>query len=127
MLGAGIMTMLGLGFITVPDALVRILTDIPIFLDTSPDLVRICGFVQFFFGSALVLQGAMRGAGDTRVPAILSNSLTWGVRLPAAFILGYVLEMGLVGIWYALCGELLIRGCVFIARYLREGWLKVEV
>ncbi|MGB1125227.1 MAG: MATE family efflux transporter [Phycisphaeraceae bacterium] len=127
MLGAGIMTTLGLVFITVPDALVRILTDIPIFLETSPDLVRICGFVQFFFGSALVLQGAMRGAGDTRVPAILSNTLTWFVRLPAAFILGYVLELGLVGIWYALCGELLLRGIVFIARYLRDGWLKVEV
>lgn len=126
-IGAGIMTLVGLVFITVPEALVRILTDIPVFLETSPDLVRICGFVQFFFGSALVLQGAMRGAGDTRMPAILSNSLTWGLRLPAAFILGYVLDMGLVGIWLALCGELFVRGCVFIARYKQDGWLKAKV
>ncbi|MEO0476175.1 MAG: MATE family efflux transporter [Planctomycetota bacterium] len=139
LLGAGLMTALGLVFITVPDALVRILTKEQVFLDTSPDLVRICGFVQFFFGSALVLQGAMRGAGDTRVPAILSNTLTWLIRLPAAFVLGvddFVIGeqvvfqgfgLGLVGIWYALCGELFLRGCVFIARYLRDGWLKVEV
>ena len=139
LVGAGIMAALGLVFITVPEALVRILTDIPVFLETSPDLVRICGFVQFFFGSALVLQGAMRGAGDTRVPALLSNTLTWGLRLPAAFILGIdelalsddlVFQgfgLGLVGIWYALCGELLVRGCVFIVRYSREGWLKQTV
>lgn len=127
LIGAGMMAALGLVFITVPEALVRILTDIDVFLETSPDLVRICGFVQFFFGSALVLQGAMRGAGDTRVPAILSNSLTWGFRLPLAFLLGWVLDLGLVGIWYALCGELLLRGIVFIARYLGEGWLKVKV
>ena len=127
LIGAGIMTTLGLLFITIPDALVRILTDIPVFLETTPDLLRLCGFVQFFFGSALVLQGAMRGAGDTRMPAILSNVLTWGLRLPLAFLLGYVLEMGLFGIWLALCGELVVRGCVFIARYLRDGWLKAEV
>lgn len=127
LLGAGIMTCLGLVFITVPDALVRILTDEQVFLETSPDLVRICGFVQFFFGSALVLQGAMRGAGDTRVPAILSNALTWGLRLPLAFLLGYVLDLGLTGIWFALCGELLVRGIVFIVRYTRDGWLRVEV
>lgn len=126
-IGAGIMTILGVVFIAIPEQLVHLYTNKQVFLDKSPQLVRICGYVQFFFGSALVLQGAMRGAGDTRIPAILSNTLTWFVRLPAAFILGYVLEMGLAGIWYALCGELLIRGIVFIARYLRDGWLKVEV
>lgn len=138
-IGAGIMTLLGVVFIAIPEQLVHLYTNKQVFLDNSPQLVRICGYVQFFFGSALVLQGAMRGAGDTRVPAILSNSLTWGVRLPAAFILGideYVVfdevvfqgfGLGLVGIWYALCGELFIRGIVFIIRYLRDGWLKVEV
>lgn len=127
LLGAGIMTLLGLVFIAIPEQLVHLYTNKQVFLDNTPQLVRICGFVQFFFGSALVLQGAMRGAGDTRVPAILSNTLTWFVRLPAAFLLGYVLELGLVGIWYALCGELLLRGVVFIARYLRDGWLRVDV
>lgn len=138
-LGAGIMTLLGLVFIAIPEQLVHLYTNKQVFLDTTPQLVRICGFVQFFFGSALVLQGAMRGAGDTRVPAILSNTLTWFVRLPAAFVLGideFVLfdrvvfhgfDLGLTGIWYALCGELFLRGIVFIIRYLRDGWLKVEV
>lgn len=126
-IGAGIMTLLGLVFIAFPTELVHIYTNKQVFLEHTPPVVRLCGFVQFFFGSALVLQGAMRGAGDTRVPAILSNSLTWGVRLPLSFLLGWVLELGLYGIWIALCGELTLRGCVFIARYMRDGWLKVEV
>ncbi|MEM1355131.1 MAG: MATE family efflux transporter [Planctomycetota bacterium] len=127
LIGAGMMTALGLVFITVPTALVSILTDIPVFLETAPDLVRVCGYIQFFFGSALVLQGAMRGAGDTRVPAILSNTLTWGFRLPLAFFFGLYLDLGLLGIWYALCTELAVRGIVFIARYWHGGWLKAEV
>ena len=126
-LGAGIMTALGLLFIAIPEQLVHLYTNKQVFLETTPPLVRLCGYVQFFFGSALVLQGAMRGAGDTRVPAILSNTLTWFVRLPLAFVLGYVLDYGLFGIWIALCLELTLRGIVFIARYLRDGWLKGEV
>lgn len=125
--GAGIMTLLGLVFIAIPEALVRILTDIPEFLEHAPPLVRLCGFVQFFFGSALVLQGAMRGAGDTRVPAILSNSLTWGFRLPLAAFFGLWMGWGLYGIWVALCTELFVRGLVFIARYKGTGWLKARV
>lgn len=126
-IGAGIMTVLGLVFIAIPQPLVQLYTNKQVFLDNTPHLVRVCGFVQFFFGSALVLQGAMRGAGDTRVPAILSNTLTWGVRLPLAFLLGYVFELGLAGVWYALCTELVVRGLVFIARYSRDNWLSVEV
>jgi len=126
-IGAGIMTVLGVVFIAIPEPLVHLYTNKQVFLDNTPPLVRLCGFVQFFFGSALVLQGAMRGAGDTRVPAILSNTLTWFVRLPLAFVLGYLLDLGLLGIWIALCSELTLRGIVFIARYLRDGWLKVEV
>lgn len=127
LLGAGVMAALGLVFITVPEALVGVLTNIPVFLETSPDLVRLCGYIQFFFGSALVLQGAMRGAGDTRVPAILSNALTWGLRLPLAFFFGWYLDLGLLGVWYALCTELTIRGLVFIARYWHGGWLQAKV
>ena len=125
--GAGLMFLLGLVFVAVPHQLVSALTDIPELLEAAPPLVRLCGYVQFFFGSALVLQGAMRGAGDTRTPAILSNSLTWGFRLPLAVFFGLVLDLGLYGIWIALCSELLVRGCVFIARFYGKGWLRAKV
>lgn len=127
LLGAGLMFFLGLVFVAVPELLVAALTNIPELREAAPPLVRLCGYVQFFFGSALVLQGAMRGAGDTRVPAVLSNSLTWGLRLPLAVIFGLWLGWGLYGIWIGLCTELLVRGCVYIARFQGTGWLKAKV
>ena len=126
-LGAGIMFVLGLIFVAIPEVLVRSLTPIPELLELAAPLVRLCGFVQFFFGSALVLQGAMRGAGDTRIPAILSNTMTWGFRLPLAAFFGLYLGWGLYGIWVALCTELTVRGLVFITRYQGTGWLKAKV
>ncbi len=125
--GTTLMTAVGVTFVLLPEAWTRLMTDQPELLSLSPELVRICGFVQIGFGSYLILSEAMRGAGDTRWPMILSNVSTWLVRLPAVYVLGVVFELGLVGAWYALCGELLIRGVLFTARFLHGGWLKVRV
>ena len=125
--GAGAMTLLGVAFVAVPGVFVRLVTDQPELLELSPKLVRICGFVQFGFGSAIILSAAMRGAGDTRTPMLLTNALTWGVRLPLCAFFGWYLGFGLVGVWLGLCGELALRGAVFIAFFFKGRWERVEV
>jgi len=125
--GVAVMFVMGLTFIALPEAWVRLMTDEPKILAISPQLVRICGFVQIGFGSYLVLSDAMRGAGDTRWPMILSNFSTWCIRLPGVWVLGVVMGYGIVGVWFALCGELLVRGALFTARFLHGGWLKARV
>lgn len=121
------MTLLGATFIAFPLWWVSWVTSQSEHLALSPELVRICGGVQFFFGSAIVLGGAMRGAGDTLRPMILTNVMTWGVRLPAVLIVGLWLGYGLVGVWFALCSELLLRGVVFMAVFFRGRWARVQV
>lgn len=125
--GAGAMTLLGIAFVAIPGFFVRLVTDQPELLELSPKLVRICGFVQFGFGSAIVLSAAMRGAGDTRTPMLLTNGLTWGVRLPAVAFFGWYLGWGLTGVWLGLCGELALRGVVFITFFFRGRWERVAV
>lgn len=125
--GAGLMTLMGVTFIVMPELWVRLMTNQEALLEISPPLVRICGFIQVFFASYLILGEAMRGAGDTRWPMILANFSTWCVRLPAVYVLGVVFQLGIVGVWYALCGELLVRGVIFTARFLHGGWSEVEV
>ena len=121
------MFLLGLTFLLYPVAWVRTVTDQPELLALSPQLVQICGAVQIFFGTSIVLGGAMRGAGDTRTPLLLTATFTWGVRLPLVVLLGWYLGYGLTGIWFGLCGELLLRGLGFAVFYLRGRWKRVEV
>ena len=125
--GAGIMVATGLTFILWPVAWTRLMTDEPKILALSPQLVQICGFVQIGFGTYLVLSEAMRGAGDTRFPMFLSNFSTWCVRLPLVWLLGIHFEQGIVGVWYAVCGELIVRGLLFTARFFHGGWILVRV
>lgn len=126
-LGAGVGLLTGAMFVLIPEQLVRLLTNEPELLALSPPLVRMCGWIQVFFASGLVLGGAIRGAGDTRGPMVITNVLTWGVRLPAVALIVFFTDWGLWGVWLALCGELGLRGLSFIAWFLRGRWVHAKV
>lgn len=50
-----------------------------------------------FFGGTMVIQGAFRGAGHTRVAMILSMLSRWVFRVPAALVLAFATTVALPG------------------------------
>ena len=44
-----------------------------------------------------------------------------------AYLFGVVMGLGLPGIWLGLCGEIVVRGMLFTARFLNGGWAKLKV
>lgn len=122
-----VMGLAGLVFIFAGPWLTHLISRDPVHLDLAPRALLIGGFVQVFFAMSMVLRGALSGAGDTRWSMILAWSSTYGVRLPASWLLGYVLGYGFTGVWIALSGELVVRGLLYLARYLHGGWEKIEV
>jgi putative MATE family efflux protein len=122
-----IMGTMGLLFVLIPGLLIGIVTTDPVVLRDAPTLLRICGPSEIFMATYLVLSAAMRGAGDTRTPMYLSYFSIFCVRLPAVYILGVVLGYNLIGIWFALCGEVAFRGVIFALRFWQGGWLKAKV
>ncbi len=129
---ASIMTVMGLAFLLVPQFFAGILAsgageDIERVRHLAEPLIRICGPIQLFFGTYLVLSQALRGAGDTRGPMMITYASTFLVRLPAAYLLGVTLGLGLTGIWLGLCGELVVRGCLYVWRFNSGRWRTIEV
>ncbi len=104
-LAAIIMSAMGTMFLIWAEPLVRCVTAEPRLLDLAPPLLRICGPAQIFLGTAIVLEQAVRGAGDTRPVAVLVIASTFLVRLPAAYVAGVYLAGGIAGIWLAVCLE----------------------
>jgi MATE family, multidrug efflux pump len=125
--GVCLMGSMGLLFWFAPGALVSVVTSEKSLLDMAPHLLRICAPVQVFFATSIVLSNAMRGAGATRSTMLVSSFSVWCVRVPAAYVLGVVMGYGLNGIWFALCGELVLRGTLFGIQFARGKWAKVEV
>ncbi|MBO6140344.1 MAG: MATE family efflux transporter [Ruminococcus sp.] len=88
-------------------------------------VLRIEVFAEPLYGASIVCAGALRGAGDTLLPSIMSLISMWGVRITSSVFL--VRIMGLKGMWIAMCGELCFRGIIFLIRLMRGKWLDIKL
>ncbi len=125
--GMTIMGLVGIALIFGGPMLTRLISDDPVHLDYVPRILTVAGFVQVFFAMAMVISNALRRVGDTHVSMGITIFNTWCVRVPLAYIIGYKMEYGLMGVWYALCFELVLRGCLFMGRFLQGKWMHVRV
>ena len=126
-IGVVLMGALGLVFIFCGTFLTRIISDQPVHLQEAPALLAIGGVVQIFFAVTMVLRQGLRGVGDTRWTFLITTFASWGLRLPAAWLFGVVLGMGLRGIWLGLCGEIVVRALLFAWRFQHGGWMRLRV
>lgn len=145
-----VMMSFGLAFLLMPRTLVGLLSAQPEHLETTPLLLVVCGWVQIPFAFGIVLRSALRGAGDVKTVMVITWISTYAVRLPLAFLLcGADLVLGagdgepwlsipnpmpddfpihgVWGLWIGLCADLTLRGLVFTARFMQEGWTRVRV
>lgn len=54
------------------------------------------------FGLYMALTGAFQGAGDTRIIMVLSVIRLWVIRVPLAYALAYLTDLGPLSIWIAM-------------------------
>lgn len=122
-----VMTAVGLVFIFKGEWLTSIVSRQDVHLAQVPPLLVICGLAQAFFAVTMVMRQGLRGVGDTTWTLIITTSSCYGVRLPAVFLFGVLLDGGLRGVWIGLCGELAVRAALFSWRFFQGGWMKLKV
>ena len=105
-LGAGFMTCAALVFVSFSKALARIFSPDPEVIKIGSTLLLTRPAFQLFDGIQICTTRALRGAGDTRTPKLFPANLGayWFIGLPIAFILGFKLGWGALGVWIGLCG-----------------------
>ena len=95
-------------------------------------VLRIVAFALPFLSTVNVLNGALRGAGDTRWPWVIVLVGYLGIRMPLTYWLtwpvsGGGLGLGLRGAWLAMFFDLATRGILVGARFLNGGWKHARV
>ena len=83
-------------------------------------ILRIEMFAEPMYAASIVASGALRGAGDTFVPSLMNFGSIWLVRMPLSYLLS--LSVGLRGMWFAMCIELIFRGSIFLYRLFKVRW-----
>ncbi|HWG92062.1 MAG TPA: MATE family efflux transporter, partial [Candidatus Thermoplasmatota archaeon] len=71
--------------------------------------------------------GALRGAGDTRWTLLVSFVGLFALRIPAAYLLGFVLGLGIEGVWLAYLLEYYVRAGLTVARFHRGRWKALKI
>ncbi|MCL6604020.1 MAG: MATE family efflux transporter [Paenibacillus sp.] len=71
---------------------------------------------------SFIMPSGLRAAGDSKFTSMVSMLSMWLFRVVLGYILGIVLDMGLIGFWLAMNCEWGIRGVIFLRRFLGEKW-----
>ncbi|ELY24866.1 efflux protein, mate family [Halogeometricum borinquense DSM 11551] len=104
-----------------------------VFIDDAPvvaagvEMLTIIAPFWAFLGGLMVIQGAFRGAGRTRVSMVLSLISRWVVRFPAAFVLAYTLSWGVTGLWWGLSLSGIVTFVVGCLWFLHGEWRSAVV
>jgi len=114
-------------FLLVPHRLLGLFTTDAEVIRLGASVLRIEALAQPFFAAAIVLTGALRGAGDTRFPLLVAIFSMWGTRITMAWLLVTQCGMGLRGAWIAMVADLAVRGTLILIRFRRGAWKRVEV
>jgi multidrug resistance protein, MATE family len=94
----------GMALALFPEAIVALFTDGEETLAIARPLLLIAAVFQIFDGVQAVVSGALRGAGDARVPFFACLLAYWLVGFPIAFTLKK--SMGVAGLWWGLVAGL---------------------
>ncbi len=84
--------------------------------------LKVLSFSMPIQAIGLVLAGSLRGAGDTRWPMFSTGLSMWLVRIPAAYIFGVVLGLGIPGAYLGLILDSAVTSGLNLWRYRSGRW-----
>lgn len=98
---------------------------------TDPEVLKLgktIFFIEIFLemGRAIniVMVRALQAAGDIKTPVTVGIVCMWSIAVGLSYILGVVMEMGLVGIWIGMATDECVRAIIFMFRWRSGAWKK---
>lgn len=120
------MSAMGLIFFLAPQAFVSLFTSDPGVQAQAATVLRIVAIAQPFLALAMVVGGALRGAGDTRAVLLITVTGVSLARIGVAYALVRA-GLGLVGAWIGMVTDLAVRGSLLLWRFRRGTWKHLKV
>ncbi len=121
-LGICTVGVVGLLLVGVADAFVAAFTDDPETTRYAVAFARVYGLTASFLVVFVVLQGALRGAGETRVPLVARTSALFGFLVGFTYLAGVVLGYGVVGAYAGIALAYVWMALVVAVSFGRSDW-----
>lgn len=115
--GGAMMVISAAVFAIFPEPLVQLFTHDKEVTRLAASLLRIAAAFQFFDGVQGVSAGALRGAGDVRIPFFVNVGAYWLFGLPLALVLGFSCGWGAAGFWWGLTAGIVVVAVLLARRF----------
>lgn len=96
-------------------------------VDIGVSIMHVIIFVVILQISQVIYMGCLRGAGDTLYTAIASTISVTVIRTIGSWFFGYVLGMGIVGIWFGVVADQLSRFLFASIRFKQGKWVNIKI
>ncbi len=123
-LAVGFMAVCGIFFAVGGGLTASFFSSDPVVVHGARTLLGVAAVFQVLDAVNIVLRGALRGAKDVRVVALIGIFVVWSFLPPSAYVLGKLCGLGALGGWIGFVGETTIGAMLFWIRWKRGGWRK---
>ncbi len=90
-------------------------------------IMHVIIFVVILQIAQVIYMGCLRGAGDTLYTAAASTISVTIMRTLGSLFFGYVLQMGIVGIWLGVVADQLSRFLFASIRFRKGKWTEIKI
>ena len=115
--GVALMACFGVVFLLAGPAIASGFIRDPEVVALAARLLIVAGLFQIFDGTQVTAMGALRGLADVRTPTAITFLGYWLCAVPAAWMLGFPLGYGPVGVWSGMSVGLFLCALLLIARF----------
>lgn len=122
-LGACLVALLSLMILFNASIIAPFLSDNIIVIRQSLTYIYISLIAEPLMAWGVILAGALNGAGDTKGVMFIVALSVWCVRLPLSYVLGIVVGLGPVSVWWSMNLSILCQTVFITRRYLRKQWI----
>ncbi|MCD2502851.1 MATE family efflux transporter [Clostridium sp. NSJ-145] len=105
----------------------RLFTNDPDVLKYSANIMSLVIVIVIFQIAHAIYGGCLRGAGDTKYTAIVSLISITFIRPSVGWLLTYPLSMGLMGAWFGILTDQIVRFYLTSRRFKSGKWTEIKI
>jgi len=109
------------------ESIVSLFSTEPELIEITSTFLRIAVASYLVMGFTAVLMHCLTGAGDTLPPMVVNLVDVWVVRLPLAFLLPQVANLGVYGVRWAIVIGMVVGAIAFSIYFRLGGWKHKKV
>jgi len=113
----------GLVLMGVAPWVIRLFSTEPAVVHLGSWYLYLTGGTAVLMGLEVIYEGAFSGVGRTLAPLLIAFPLTLA-RVPLAWFLAVNMELGAVGVWWAIATSTILKGLLMMGWFERQGWMK---